>query len=365
MNVTAQVVNIVQGTAGGGLVPGGGFPGSLFGGVGGTGGFGNFFGNTNPFGGSGASGSGGGISASTSTLGNVLGKLSPFAAGGALLGLGIGTGNESAMAMGAASLAGKAATALSGISGLPAGVSSALGTFGAAAPGLGLGASGIISADQSNTVAGKIGGTLEAGAGGALAGLAIGGPIGAIIGGAVGLIGGAIASIFGGGPQGFKASVASAMAHSQYHAPTSENFSFASNGSIANTLQTGFQQNGSQFSQYALPANTSFAASALTGNLTWQQLYQLQNSGLNPNAPFLGNPAVNPYTGQGPVGVHANPTSTAAPVIHLHIPGLIDASQVVATLQPHITSIARMVNSQASNSSSGSGSMVRRLAYLP
>jgi hypothetical protein len=35
MNVTAQVVNILQGGSGGGLVPGGGFPGSLFGGTGG------------------------------------------------------------------------------------------------------------------------------------------------------------------------------------------------------------------------------------------------------------------------------------------------------------------------------------------
>ena len=154
------------------------------------------------------------------------------------------------------------------------------------------------------------------------------------------------------------------MAHQQYHAPLSENFSFASNGSIASTLGTGFQQNGSSFSQYALPSNTSFAASALTGDLTWQQLYQLQNSGLNPNAPFLGNPSTNPYVGQGPVGVHAT-GSNVAPQIHLHIPGLIDASQVAATLAPHITTITQLVNSQASNSASGMGSRVRQLAYLP
>jgi hypothetical protein len=154
------------------------------------------------------------------------------------------------------------------------------------------------------------------------------------------------------------------MAHNQYHAPLSENFSFASNGSIASTLGTGFQQNGSSFSQYALPSNTSFAASALTGDLTWQQLYQLQNSGLNPNAPFLGNPATNPYIGQGPVGVHAT-GSNVAPQIHFHIPGLIDTSQVAATLAPHITTIAQMVNKQASNSASGMGSRVRGLVALP
>jgi hypothetical protein len=154
------------------------------------------------------------------------------------------------------------------------------------------------------------------------------------------------------------------MAHNQYHAPLSENFSFASNGSIASTLGTGFQQNGSSFSQYALPSNTSFAASAFTGDLTWQQLYQLQNSGLNPNAPFLGNPSTNPYVGQGPVGVHAT-GSSVAPQIHLHIPGLIDANQVASTLAPHLTSIAQMLNKQASNSASGMGSRVRQLAYLP
>jgi hypothetical protein len=364
MNVTAQVVNIasIGGTGG----AGGGGIGNFFGATGLLGGFGNFFGTLNPFGGSGgSSGSGAGSTGgSVSLLTKVLGQASPFAAGAAALGLGLATGNESTIAIGAATLAGKAATALSGISGISPALSGALSTFGQAAPGLGIAASGIINADQSRTVAGKIGGTLEAGAGGALAGLMVGGPIGAAIGGAIGLIGGTIASIFGGGPQGFQQSVQYAMAHQQYHAPLSENFSFASNGSIASTLGTGFQQNGSSFSQYALPSNTSFAASALTGDLTWQQLYQLQNSGLNPNAPFLGNPSTNPYVGQGPVGVHAT-GSNVAPQIHLHIPGLIDASQVAATLAPHITTITQLVNSQASNSASGMGSRVRQLAYLP
>jgi hypothetical protein len=363
MNVTAQVVNIATlGQAGGGT--GGGF-GNFFGATGLLGGFGNFFGNLNPFGGSGSSAGGaGGAAGNVSLLSKVLGQASPFAAGAAALGLGLATGNESTIAIGAATLAGKAATALSGISSLPAGLSSALGTFGQAAPSLGILASGIINADQSRTTAGKLGGTIEAGAGGALTGLILGGPIGAAIGGAIGLIGGGIASIFGGGPQGFQQSVQYAMAHNQYHAPLSENFSFASNGSIASTLGTGFQQNGSSFSQYALPSNTSFAASALTGDLTWQQLYQLQNSGLNPNAPFLGNPSTNPYVGQGPVGVHAT-GSNVAPQIHLHIPGLIDASQVAATLQPHLTSIAQMLNRQSSNSASGMGSRVRGLVALP
>ena len=111
------------------------------------------------------------------------------------------------------------------------------------------------------------------------------------------------------------------MVHQQYHAPPSENFSFASNGSIANTLGTGFFQSGNQFSQYALPANTSFAASALTGDLTWQQLYQLQNSGLNPNAPFLGNPSTNPYVGQGPLGYHASKITSRQKFTCIAIPG--------------------------------------------
>jgi hypothetical protein len=363
MNVTAQVVNIASAGAastGGGL-------GNFFGANSLLGGFGNFFGNLNPFGPSGvgtSAGGSGGSTASVSTLGRILSAASPFAAGAAALGLGLATGNESTMAIGAAALAGKASTLLSGISGLPAGLSSALGTFGQIAPGLGIGASGVINAFQARTTAGKIGGTLEAGAGGALTGLIVGGPIGAAIGGAIGLIAGGISSLIGGGPQGFQQSVQYAMAHNQYHAPLSENFSFASNGSIANTLGTGFQQNGSRFSQYALPANTSFAASALTGDLTWQQLYQLQNSGLNPNAPFLGNPSTNPYVGQGPLGYHAT-GSNVAPQIHFHIPGLIDAGQVAATLAPHITTISQMINQQASNSASGMSSRVRSLVYLP
>lgn len=372
MNVAAQVVNIATlglGAGGSGnLVPGG-----IFGGIGGSGGFGSFFGNTNPFGNSVLPAGTSGIPnlTSGSALTNLFSKLSPFAAGAALLGVGAATGNESAMALGAASLAGKAATVLSGVGSLPAGLASALGTFGAAAPGIGLAASGIITAYQSKSNLGKAGGAAESVGGGALAGAVIGSvipgigtAIGAGIGAIVGAAGGIIASIFG-GPSNFQQGIQNAMYRNQYHAPLSENFSFASNGSIANTLQTGFQQNGSIFSQYTLPANTPFYASALTGKLTWQQLYRLQNSGLNPNAPFLGNPSVDPYAGQGPVGKFATPTNNAAPIIHLHIPGLIDANQVAATLQPHLTSIAQMVNRQASSSSSGSGSTVRRLAFLP
>lgn len=365
MDVRAGVVNIYS--LGVSSVGGSGGLGNFFGANSLLGGTGNFFGNLNPFGGSGNSALGGGLpgaSTGLSSLGKVINAVNPYLAGAATLGLGLATGNESAMAIGAASLAGKAATAISNISGLPQGLSSALGKFGAAGPGFGIAASGIITADQSNTVGGKIGGTLEAGAGGALAGLAIGGPIGAAIGGAVGLIGGAIASIFGGGPQGFAASVKHAQTYHQYHAPPSENFSFASNGSIAQTLGTGFFQSGSQFSQYALPANTSFAASALTGHLTWQQLYQLQNSGLNPNAPFLGNPSTNPYVGQGPVGVHA---SGAASEIHVHlaIPGIVDANSVASTLAPHAATIAQLVSKQLSNSSSGFGNYARRAVFLP
>lgn len=363
MNVTAQVVNIASAGAAGG----GGGLGNFFGANSLLGGFGNFFGNLNPFGPSGvgtSAGGAGGSTASASTLGRILSAASPFAAGAAALGLGLATGNESTMAIGAAALAGKASTLLSGISGLPGGLSSALGTFGQIAPGLGIGASGIINAFQARTTAGKIGGTLEAGAGGALTGLIVGGPIGAAIGGAIGLIAGGISSIIGGGPQGFQQSVQYAMAHNQYHAPLSENFSFASNGSIANTLGTGFFQSGSKFSQYKLPAGTSFAASALTGDLTWQQLYQLQNSGLNPNAPFLGNPSTNPYIGQGPVGRHA---STPPPVVNMTValPGFIDAAGATNALAPHIATLTQMISRQLSNSSSGFSSSTRRAVFLP
>jgi hypothetical protein len=267
------------------------------------------------------------------------------------------------MAIGASTLASKAATALSNLGSIPSGLSGVLGTAGAALPGIGIGASGVISAYQSNTVAGKVGGTLEAGAGGALAGLVIGGPIGAAIGGAIGLIGGTIASIIGGGPQGFQAQVKYAMNNQQYHAPNSENFSFASNGSIANTLGTGFFQSGSNFQQYGLPANTPFWANALTGHLTWQQQYQLQNSGLNPNAPFLGNPTFNPYVGQGPVGSKAGSSPNVNVTVSL--PGMVDANNIGAILAPHLTTVAQMVSKQVNSSSSGFGSAIRTAAFLP
>jgi hypothetical protein len=211
---------------------------------------------------------------------------------------------------------------------------------------------------KATSTGGKIGGVLESGAGGALAGFSFGGPIGAIVGGAIGLIGGAISAVFGGGPQGFQQSVKHAQAYQRYIAPPSENFSFASNGSIANTLQTGFQQSGSQFSQYTLPTNTPFTASALTGHFSWQQLYQLQNSGLNPNAPFLGNPSTNPFTGQGPVGVHATPQPTVN--VSVAISGLIDSNQLVSTLAPHLTTISQLASKQVSGSASGFGNNVRR-----
>jgi hypothetical protein len=133
------------------------------------------------------------------------------------------------MAMGAATLASKAATALSGIQGLPAGLSGVLGKLGAAGPGIGIGASGIISAYQAHSAVGRIGGTLEAGAGGALAGLMVGGPIGAAIGGAIGLIGGGIASLLGGNAQNFQQGIVHAMAYHQYHAGSSSRAAISSN----------------------------------------------------------------------------------------------------------------------------------------
>src|SRR5208282_5126199 len=112
-------------------------------------------------------------------------------------------------------------------------------------------------------------GALEGAAGGAaegaIAGLAagpLGAAVGAIIGGAIGGITAAL-----GGPS-FQQRVATSAWKQAYYAPPSETFSFASNGSISNTLGTGFAQSGNKFSQFGLPANTPFYASAITGPLS-------------------------------------------------------------------------------------------------
>ncbi|MGH9735808.1 MAG: hypothetical protein ACRD8A_14605 [Candidatus Acidiferrales bacterium] len=213
---------------------------------------------------------------------------------------------------------------------------------------------------------GALGG-LEGGAGGALSGalsgLMVGGPIGAAIGGIIGGIGGLITGIIG---PSFQQRVQKAMVNQAYYAPPSETFSFASNGSIASTLGTGFSQSGGRFSQFGLPNNTPFYASALTGRLSYSQWLALQNENnlTNTGQPFLGFPSTNPYLGQGPVGSHA---TTPAPTVqvHLNLPGYIDGASAVEALGPVAHTIAQLVSTKISSSSSGLGSAIRRANNLP
>jgi hypothetical protein len=201
-------------------------------------------------------------------------------------------------------------------------------------------------------------GALEGAAGGAATGFVAGGPVGAIIGAAIGGITDALA-----GPS-FQQQVATQAWKQAYYAPPSETFSFASNGSIANTLGTGFAQSGNKFSQFGLPANTPFYASAITGELTWQQkqLLQEQYANAGGNQPF-GGFNTNPFAGQGVLGPKAAP----APQTHIHfeLPGYLDASGAEAALMPIASKLSQIVSSQVSSSSSGFGYNSRRAVNLP
>ena len=213
---------------------------------------------------------------------------------------------------------------------------------------------------------GALGG-LEGAAGGALSGaltgFTMGGPIGAAIGGIIGGIGGLITGILG---PSWDTRVRKAMVNQAYYAPPSETFSFASNGSIAQTLATGFAQSGGHFSQFGLPSNTPFYASAITGPLSYRDylLLQQENNQLNTGQPFLGFPGTNPYVGQGPL---AGAARTAPPAMHFHfeLPGYLDASSAEAALTPIASKVAAIVSRQVYTSGAGFGSSARKAVNLP
>ena len=124
---------------------------------------------------------------------------------------------------------------------------------------------------------GGLGGGLEDVAGGAQVGTAIAPGIGTAIGAGVGALIGIINGIIGAG--GWQNNVKNAMRNQAIYLPPSENFSFASNGSISSTLGTGFSTSGNTLSQYGL-GNTPFYASAIYGPLTNAQKLQLQQTEL-------------------------------------------------------------------------------------
>ncbi|MGH9735970.1 MAG: hypothetical protein ACRD8A_15425 [Candidatus Acidiferrales bacterium] len=75
----------------------------------------------------------------------------------------------------------------------------------------------------------------------------------------------------------------------------------------------------------------------------------------------LGFPSTNPYLGQGPVGSHA---TTPAPQVHFHI-NAIDAKDAANFFNEHGATIAAIVNSKAPLFSTGTGRMVRAMAFPP
>lgn len=269
----------------------------------------------------------------------------------------------------------QAYTGLSGAGGGPAASRSGLLGMLSKIGGVAGGAAGMFAAlTSANQAGGGVGGAFKGLLGGGASGAELGATIGSIfpglgtvlgaaIGGSFGAFAGLLSGIFG---SDWSTNVQKAMTRQNYIAPSSENFSFASNGSITNTLQTGFNQTGGQFSQYGLAANTPFWANAITGTLSWQQKQWIKQAGwsMNPNAPFLGNPETNPFIGQGPAGYHAG-TSPTAVHINLNLPGYIDGQGAQAALGPHLDYIAQHVAAKVSSSASGFGSNVRRAAFLP
>lgn len=212
---------------------------------------------------------------------------------------------------------------------------------------------------------------MESTAGGAAMGSAIGTMIlpgfgtvaGAVVGAAAGLISGVISSIVGG--PSWTTRVAHAMKNQAVYLPPSETFDFSSNGSIANTLQTGFSQSGSTISNFRLPANTPFWANKINGPLSKLQQQQLasEQSGLIPGQPFLGMPSVNPFVGQGPLGNETS-SSPSSVQVHFSLPGLMDQNMAKSVFTQHAQMIAQLVGRQLGSVSSGYGRSVRSAVAL-
>jgi hypothetical protein len=352
MNVHADIVNLSGSLA----LPGQGPLGSTTG---------NFFGNLNPFsnnalgGPIGLAGIPGGLS--TGGLGGAISNLGPYIGAGALIGAGVASNNPTAMALGTASLAraGIGSLLSSGVINPAGSLGQALGTIAPALPGIGLFAGGVAQ--------GGLGGTLEATAGGAMAGLALGGPIGAAIGAGVGLISGVVSTLIQGAS--FKQRVKKDMRLQQYTLPPSETFSFAMGNTIADTLATGFNQSGSHFGTYALPAGTPFSATPITGLLTRREQRQLleEQMGLLSNQPFLGFPSEDPFAASGSRSQRIGPNRGGQRdgSVNFHITA-IDSKGVADFLNEHGENISRFIASRGVySSSSGFGSSVRRAANLP
>ena len=343
VNIQAQNVNLTSGSTSNPL----GGSGNFFGTSGPFPPFGTFFGNLNPFG---ANAGFGGPLGIPGTGGGALGGNLGAIAGGIFLGaIGARSGNVTAEAIGAAATA-------SGIIKAFGGKSPALGKLANALPGVGLFSAGVSE--------GGAGGAFKDIAGGAEAGLSVAGPVGAAVGAVVGAVTGIFRGIFGG--KSFERRVQEALNRQAIFLPPGENFSFASSGSIASTVRTGFGQSGNSFFSFALPAGTPFFANPITGPLTTGQRleYQQLMLGLNPNLPFLGFPPTNPFVGQNQPGY--KPFNQSAPVnVHFVLPGFIDAPSATAALAPHIETITQMVSQNLSSSSSGFGFAARRAVALP
>jgi hypothetical protein len=249
--------------------------------------------------------------------------------------------------------------------------------------GQGFQGAGLLAAGISQ---GGVTGGLEDVAGGAQIGTAIAPGIGTAIGAAVGAMIGIVNGIFG--ADSWQNRVKAAMNNQAIYLPPSENFSFASNGSIGSTLSTGFSQSGQTLSQYGI--NQPFYANAIYGPLTNAQKLQLAQTelGMNSNQPFLGFPnqstspfeggsipgyktyptAPMPYIGNGPLGFNP-PMSQPAPEIHFHIPNYVDqhsASFVFKNLAPTIAdAVAPHLSRSIYTSSSGMSNGVRTAVNLP
>lgn len=224
-----------------------------------------------------------------------------------------------------------------------------------------LGGAGLIGGGLLMGIGARQGGALgglEGGAGGALSGFMTGGPIGALIGG----IGGLISGILGGPTYGEK--VQRQMWKQADYLPPSQTFSFASNGSIASTLGTGFSTSGNSVGMFGLPANTPFYANTIKGPLSWRQslLLQQQTALMGGNQPF-GGFNTNPYAGQGPLNF-GNPSSGAASTVNFHIQAM-DAKGVRDFFTEHGQTVAQIVGSHVTSSSSGLSSNIRRAVQLP
>lgn len=348
MNVQANVVNIGSGTGPAGTSPASFSGSSFFGNNNPFGGGSSFFGNNNPLGGS--------TSAGTGPLN---GQLGPLAGGLLVGGLGVMNGSVTSEAMGAAAVASSLARVFGANNASAIGPTSGTQSLGSQLSGV-FGGAGMLASGLSQP---GFSGELSDIGGGAAIGTAIMPGIGTAIGAAAGAVAGLIKGIFSGPSWGQR--VHNAMKDQQVIMPPSETFNFASNGSIANTLQTGFSQSGNTFSQYQLPANTPFWANPIHGPLSHLEQQQLasEEAGLIPGQPFLGFPTVNPFTGQGPVGDRRG-SSVPNVQVNLNLPGVIDAGSISSSIAPHLNKLAALVSTQMYASSNGLARNVRSLVAL-